>query len=406
MRVFFLKDIGGLVEPDIIETIYHLGIELKVKTVYPKTEEGHQGQAIDLKGFAQELKEFKPHFIFFVNATGCDSRGILSELYSSLQIPVVCWFVDQPAYYEMWTPRFDPENTLTFMIDREYMKHAIDGGLKHIYHLPLGTNCRRFTPRANGFHVPENSHDISFVGRLMAHRLKMLLQAIFQEMPDFPRNLIQVMDRAAALYADDFRTDLDQIMARAIMLTNPGVELPGPEVQKLMLSFVDFAASMKHRTETVSSLKEFDLQVYGDKEWNQILPPGCTTGPMNDKCDVTFPYYGKEIVDVYRKSKINLNITKYQLKTAINQRVFDVPACGGFLLTDYREDLEQCFDVGNEIIFYEDQEDLKEKAACYLSCPRERERIARAGMNRVRMEHDFSHRLEFIITKVHELFYA
>jgi spore maturation protein CgeB len=404
MRVFFLKDIGGLVEPDIIETIYHLGIELKVKTVYPRTEEGHQGQAIDLNGFARELKEFKPHFIFFVNAAGCDGRGILSELYAGLQIPVVCWFVDQPAYYETWIPRFDPENTLTFMIDREHMKHAVDGGLKHIYHLPLGTNCRRFTPKTNGFYLPENGHDISFVGRLMAHRLKMLLQDIFRKMPDFPRNLIQVMDRAAALYADDFRTSLEQIMARAMALTNPGVELPEPEVQRLMLSFIDFAASMKQRTEIVTSLKDFDLQVYGDKEWNQVLPDA--QGPMNDKCDVTFPYYGEEIVEVYRGSKINLNITKYQLKTAINQRVFDVPACGGFLLTDYREDLEQCFKIGKEIIFYEDREDLKEKVAYYLSHTHDRQRIAMAGMNRVRREHDFSHRLHFVFAKVNELFYS
>ena len=406
MRVFFLKDIGGLVEPDIIETIYHLDIELKVKTVYPRTEEGHQGQTIDLNGFARELKEFKPHFIFFVNAAGCDSRGILSELYASLRIPVVCWFVDQPEYNETWMPRFDPENTITFMIDRQYMTRAVDGGLKHIYHLPLGTNCRRFTPKANGFHVPENGHDLSFVGRLMAHRLKMLLQAIFRKMPDFPRNLIQVMDRAAALYMQDFKADLDEIISRAMVLANSGVELPGPEVRKLMLSFIDFAASMKQRTEIVTSFKGFNLQVYGDKEWSQVLPPGCTTGPMNNRCDVTFPYYGEEIVDVYRGSKINLNITKYQLKTAINQRVFDVPACGGFLLTDYREDLEQCFEVGKEIIFYEDQEDLKEKVSYYLSHPQDRKRLATAGMDRVRREHDFSNRLHFIFSKVHELFYA
>jgi len=406
MRIFFLKDIGGLVEPDIIETIRHLGIELRVKTLYPKTEEGHQGQAIDLDGFSRELKEFKPHFIFFVNTIGCDSRGILAELYSSLRIPVVCWFVDQPAYYETWMPRFDPENTLTFMIDREYMQQAINGGLKHVCHLPLGTNCRRFASRANCFHVPENGRDLSFVGRLMARRLKMILHSIFQKMPDFPRSLIQVMDRAATLYADDFRTSLDQIMARAMILTDPGVDLPEPDVRTLMLSFIDFAASMKQRTEIVTSLKEFDLQVYGDKEWNQVLPSRCATGPMNDKCDVTFPYYGEEIVDVYRKSTINLNITKYQLKTAINQQVFDVPACGGFLLTDYRKDLEECFEIGEEIIFYEDQEDLKDKVAYYLPHPQERQRIARAGMNRVRREHDFSHRLHYIFAKVNELFYA
>ena len=53
--------------------------------------------------------------------------------------------------------------------------------------------------------------------------------------------------------------------------------------------------------------------------------------------------YRSEIAQWYRRIKINLNITSCQMPTALNQRVFDVPACGGFILNDNQTDLKELF---------------------------------------------------------------
>ena len=55
----------------------------------------------------------------------------------------------------------------------------------------------------------------------------------------------------------------------------------------------------------------------------------------DDKVDIYEPLnYYKDLPLLYNACKINFNATSLQMKEAVNQRVFDVPACGAFLLTD------------------------------------------------------------------------
>jgi spore maturation protein CgeB len=94
--------------------------------------------------------------------------------------------------------------------------------------------------------------------------------------------------------------------------------------------------------------------------------------------------WGAELLAVYNTSKIVLNITNWDPAryVALNQRVFDVPATGAFLLTDYSPELEEHFRIGKEIVCYTDVEDLRERARYYLAHDAEREAIARKGYER------------------------
>ncbi len=47
---------------------------------------------------------------------------------------------------------------------------------------------------------------------------------------------------------------------------------------------------------------------------------------------------------------------------------FDVPLCGGFLLTDRQDDLFDLF-AGDEVAVYENVDDVADKAEYYLSKP-------------------------------------
>lgn len=95
--------------------------------------------------------------------------------------------------------------------------------------------------------------------------------------------------------------------------------------------------------------------------------------------------YGDELVKHYIASKIVLNISGWFTEKAyeINQRIFDVPACGGFLLTDYMDELESFFKIGEEIEVYRTMEELIDKIQFYLRHEDIRERIAIKGYERV-----------------------
>jgi spore maturation protein CgeB len=104
-----------------------------------------------------------------------------------------------------------------------------------------------------------------------------------------------------------------------------------------------------------------------------------------------------EVRAVYRKSAVNMNMTSEQMPTSVNQRVWDVPACKGFLVTDAQEDALLFFKEEEEIIVYRTLEEAKEKTEYYLNHPGKREKIMQKAYVKVMTEHVITHRLQQIV---------
>jgi spore maturation protein CgeB len=111
----------------------------------------------------------------------------------------------------------------------------------------------------------------------------------------------------------------------------------------------------------------------------------------------------EDMVRLYSQSKINLNIGAYWGGPHIKQikgRVFEVPMAGGFLLTDYAPGLEEFFEIGKEIVCYEDLDDATRKIEYYLAHGDEREAIARAGRERSLRDHTWVRRLTDLFEQI------
>jgi spore maturation protein CgeB len=93
-----------------------------------------------------------------------------------------------------------------------------------------------------------------------------------------------------------------------------------------------------------------------------------------------------------------------QMKEAINQRVYDVSACGGFVLSDFRPDLGRLFELGKEVVGYRNREELKQMCNYFLRHPDEREEMAKRAQKRVLEEHTYKRRMEKIIKIFYEIF--
>lgn len=84
----------------------------------------------------------------------------------------------------------------------------------------------------------------------------------------------------------------------------------------------------------------------------------------------------------------------------IKARHFEIPACGGFLLTTAADDLATYFKIGKEIVLYEGMDDFIEKIHYYLQHEEEREQIAKAGYERVIQEHTYEKRFQELFRKM------
>lgn len=129
------------------------------------------------------------------------------------------------------------------------------------------------------------------------------------------------------------------------------------------------------RGELVDRLLDLPLEIYG--KWGKQA----RFRPELRRHIRARGVWGDALLGVYNSSKIVLNITNWDPAryVALNQRVFDVPATGAFLLTDYSPELEEHYRIGEEIVCYRDIEELRDKARYFLAHGEEREAIARRG---------------------------
>ena len=81
-------------------------------------------------------------------------------------------------------------------------------------------------------------------------------------------------------------------------------------------------------------------------------------------------------------------------------RNFEVPGCGSFILTSYAPHLENYYEIGKEVVCFDDLKDLKEKINYYLKNEEEREKIALAGYLRTINEHTYERRFSEILKQI------
>ena len=116
------------------------------------------------------------------------------------------------------------------------------------------------------------------------------------------------------------------------------------------------------------------------------------------------PLTDEELIKMYSRSKVSLGFSRVaDLSTQIRQvrlRDIEAPMSGAFYLTEYCEELEECFDIGREIVCFKNAEDLVDKAKYFLAHDSERERIRHAGMRRARKDHSWHRRFADIFETI------
>lgn len=107
--------------------------------------------------------------------------------------------------------------------------------------------------------------------------------------------------------------------------------------------------------------------------------------------------YYTQMPDVFRKSRINLNISLCTIQTGIPLRILDIMACGGFVLTNAQPELFEYFDAGIDFAVYEDMKDMVMKVMYYLKHEEERNKIAENGYRKVCEKFSFADRIKTML---------
>jgi spore maturation protein CgeB len=111
---------------------------------------------------------------------------------------------------------------------------------------------------------------------------------------------------------------------------------------------------------------------------------------------------GKGLKKLLKKADQNLTTIKAvpAYPDQIKGRNFEVPGCGGFILTGLADDLEQYYTPGEEIATFTDINNLAEKIRFYLREEENRDCVRKAGYERTIARHTYVHRFSDIFRQM------
>ena len=151
------------------------------------------------------------------------------------------------------------------------------------------------------------------------------------------------------------------------------------------------------RQEILGKIADFTVTIYGPKWRRKNL--------LNFRFKHKIKGAGiweNNLVNLYNTTKIALNISAWDTEkfSGLNFRVFDIPACGSFLLTDYSDELKEYFMIGEEIETYRNINELNDKLLFYLKNEVTREKIALRGYEKVLSFDTFEDKMAAWLKKV------
>jgi len=348
--------------------------------------------------FVEQLLEavisFRPDCCITLNHMGVDVEGILMDLLAQLQLPLASWFVDNPHLIIHLYSRCISPWTALFTWDADNIESLRDTGFKHVFYLPLGTDPDRFHP-GRGAEAPDSwQADISFVGNSMLYKVGGRLKH-----GRFPRQLLlPFLEVSHAFMKSDQRSVADFLHDSFPAVFAHYQALPDNEARLAYETAITWQATRLYRNGCVRRLLPLHPLIVGDNGWRSEFRREVVQPRYMD----ALSYY-TDLPRFYCRSNINFNCTSKQMKGAVNQRVFDVPAAGAFVLTDWRRQMEQLFDP-DEMVCYRDPDEAPELARYYLAHPQKRRHIAQRARRRVLACHTWAHRLQSLLEQMRQVY--
>ena len=339
------------------------------------------GQAVKavLHTILTKAIEVRPDAIMSLNSLGFDSKGRVINILSEMEIPVIIWYQDNHLFDGPYFQDSSPDWAIAFTYERTALPTLREVGFQHAYYLPLATDesiCGDPTQR------PDTSlqEKVTFVGTTFAKADKKYFHREFKQ-------LLEKWDiDLAAIKRQEGRVKLEPIFAPF------RDKFDSSEVFYHFMASVVVQQTRRHRLAVLKALiDDIPLAIFGPEDWLKHIPPEIFRGPVE---------HGPEAAGVFRSSGVNLSLTTFQQETALNQRYFDIPLCGGFLLSEWQDAVADHFDLESEAITFMTIDELRDKSRYYLQHPAAREKIIAKARRRVEREHLIKHRVTTILDTV------
>ena len=384
MKIAFLewKSFGN---EDMIAAFEELG-----HTVYRipfSNKEVHHDDAIEHE-LTKSIESYAPDFVFSFNYF-----PIVSLVCKAMQMKYISWVYDSP-YVLLYSYTVIFPCNYVFVFDKELYMEFQNAGISTIHYLPLAANTERLSTMTDFISFQHsqwaNQSKIAFIGSLYTEKHNFYDRLDYKGgIAPYTRGYLEgIMTAQKQVYGYNFIQELlppeiIQDMQRILPMT--------PEATSVASTEYLFAQYVINRQLTAIERRELLEKISEHWSYDLYTPdktlrlPNCHNHGPIDYYDMA-PY-------VFKCAKINLNITLRSIHSGIPLRAFDILGAGGFLLTNYQADFDDCYINGEDYVSYESPDDMCYKIDYYLTHEKERSEIADNGFRKTAQNHTYKHRI-------------
>ena len=359
-------------EPDYIEAFKALGVNV-IEVFINEFEKEPLEKKVEI--ISAKVIENSPLFLFSINYF-----PYISIICQAMQVKYVSVSVTCPVM-EIYNVTIRNKCNRVFLFDYEQYLSVKDENPDCIFYLPLGAAVERVDTLLGD--CDKYLYDVSFVGSLYSEKDPFLNLKISEEKRLYFEGILKKQIGITATgqdYVEEKITDEDIAYIKSSAKDFYSSEMSVKNLDRFVAINNYLAPHMTYleRVEILNNiaqkLQENKLHFFTQSDISTLKNVVCHGG-----VDTL-----QEMPFVFRQSKVNLNFSTRSIKSGIPQRVWDVLACGGFLLTNYQTELDDYFEVGKHLVVYEEDAEIPDKIEYYLVHEDERMEIAQAGYLQVK----------------------
>lgn len=340
-------------------------------------KEGRHDEAVE-SSLMGVLRKKTPDIVFSFNYF-----PLISNVCKKAGIRYISWVYDSPYVMLYSYTVINPCNTV-YVFDKELCQEFRRAGIHTVHYLPMAANTDRLD-RLDPAAVPAQ-YDVSFIGSLYTEK-----HNFFERMTtlsDYTKGYLDaLMSMQMNVQGYNFiQESLSPIMSDLYQALPMEPNSDGVETKEYL--YAQYVINRKitglERTailQAVTTRRTLDLFTHDRAFALQNL---VNHGPVDNVTQMPL---------VFKRSRINLNISLRSIKSGIPQRAFDIMGSGGFLLSNFQADFLDDFIPGEDFDYYENTEDLLTKIDYYLTHEEERQAIARNGHDKIKAAHTYRHRV-------------
>lgn len=310
-----------------------------------------------------------------------DFFPVISAVCEKEDIRYISWVFDDPWVFLYSDMAANPCNCI-YVFDQKLCKDFHEKGIFTVHYMPLAVNTGRLDAMNQKIKTGY-AYDVTFVGSLYVEQLN-FFDRMYAVLPEYSQGYIHALmaTQMQVQGCDLIENALSPVIDDLCKACPIGIE-PGNSATREYM----YARYVIDRR--ITAIERIDLLDAVAKEHRVDLFTHFKGFSMQNVCNHGIVGYYDEAPKVFKKSKINLNITLRSIKNGIPLRAFDIMGAEGFLLSNFQAGFWDLFVPGEDFVYYENKEDLVRKVGYYLKHEDERKAIARNGHEKVAARHTY-----------------